>query len=109
MVRPLRAVLKSTTPGRVAKIVWSRPRPVPSPGRKRVPRWRTMISPPLTRWPANTLTPSIFGVESRPLRDEPSPFLWAIYEPSFFARDFAAGFRAGFFGAAGFLAEGFFV
>ena len=32
MTRPLRLVLKSTTPGRVAKTVWSRPRPVPSPG-----------------------------------------------------------------------------
>src|SRR5262245_54492158 len=37
-----------------------------------------MISPPLTVWPANTLTPSIFGLESRPLRLEPSPFLCAI-------------------------------
>ncbi len=45
--RPLRAGLNSTTPARVAKIVWSRPRPAPSPGRKRVPRWRTRISPPL--------------------------------------------------------------
>ena len=26
-------------------------------------------------WPANTLTPSIFGFESRPLRLEPRPFL----------------------------------
>ena len=32
IVRPLRPVLKSTTPARSAKIVWSRPRPVPSPG-----------------------------------------------------------------------------
>jgi hypothetical protein len=42
---------------------------------KRVPRWRTMISPPVTAWPANTFTPSIFGFESRPFRLEPSPFL----------------------------------
>src|SRR5262249_57823179 len=40
-----------------------------------------MISPPPTRWPANTLTPSIFGFESRPLRLEPSPFLCAISCP----------------------------
>src|SRR3954449_3045515 len=52
--------------------------PVPSPGRKRVPRWRTMISPPLTSWPAKTLTPRRLALESRPLREEPSPFLWAI-------------------------------
>src|SRR5829696_6501891 len=52
--------------------------PAPSPGRKRVPRWRTMISPPVTVWPANTLTPRRWACESRPLRLEPSPFLCAI-------------------------------
>src|SRR5919202_6448737 len=52
--------------------------PAPSPGLKRVPRWRTMISPPVTVCPANTLTPSRFAFESRPLRLEPSPFLCAI-------------------------------
>src|SRR5512133_1756779 len=78
MVRPRRPVLNWTTPGRVAKIVWSRPMPTPFPGRKRVPRWRTMISPPSTVWPENTFTPSIFGFESRPLRLDPSPFLCAI-------------------------------
>src|ERR1700754_2545166 len=77
IVRPLRAEWKETFPGRVAKIVWSRPRPTPSPGQKRVPRWRTMISPPWTCWPANTLTPSIFGFDSRPFREEPRPFLCA--------------------------------
>src|SRR5436190_4303200 len=55
--------------------------PVPSPGRKRVPRWRTMISPPLTAWPAKTLTPRRLALESRPLRLEPSPFLCAILGP----------------------------
>src|SRR3954452_25532776 len=78
MVRPLRADLNSTVPGLVAKIVWSRPRPVPSPGQKRVPRWRTMISPPVTFWPAKTLTPSMLGLDSRPLRLDSSPFLFAI-------------------------------
>src|SRR4051794_7337468 len=52
--------------------------PAPSPGRKRVPRWRTMISPPVTTWPANTFTPRRLGFESRPLRLEPRPFLCAI-------------------------------
>src|SRR5579875_3139346 len=37
-----------------------------------------MISPPVTRWPANTFTPSRLAAESRPLREEPSPFLCAI-------------------------------
>src|SRR5215208_1621901 len=37
-----------------------------------------MISPPVTVWPANTLTPRRFAFESRPLRLEPSPFLCAI-------------------------------
>src|SRR4051794_16796853 len=52
--------------------------PAPSPGRKRVPRWRTMISPPVTTWPANTFTPRRLAFESRPLRLEPRPFLCAI-------------------------------
>src|SRR5579863_8021408 len=52
--------------------------PTPSPARKRLPRWRTMISPPVTAWPAKTLTPSRWAFESRPLRLEPSPFLCAI-------------------------------
>src|SRR4051812_42937088 len=52
--------------------------PTPGPGLKRVPRWRTMISPPVTRWPANTFTPRRFASESRPLRLDPSPFLCAI-------------------------------
>src|SRR5678816_2770649 len=43
-----------------------------------VPRWRTMIAPAETVWPPNTLTPSIFGCESRPLRVEPPPFFCAI-------------------------------
>src|SRR4051794_1897642 len=52
--------------------------PTPSPGLKRVPRWRTMISPPVTVWPANTFTPRRCACESRPLRLEPRPFLCAI-------------------------------
>src|SRR5919108_5144240 len=68
----------TTVPGRVAKIVSSRPMPVPSPGRNFVPRWRTRIIPAFTSWPEKIFTPSIFGFESRPLRDDPSPFLCAI-------------------------------
>src|SRR3982751_347963 len=52
--------------------------PTPVPGWKRVPRWRTMISPPVTTSPAKTFTPSRCALESRPLRDDPRPFLCAI-------------------------------
>src|SRR5579871_4621659 len=51
--------------------------PTPSPALKRLPRWRTMISPPLTAWPAKTFTPRRCALESRPLRLDPSPFLCA--------------------------------
>src|ERR671923_2316681 len=78
MTRPRRPEENCTTPGRVAKIVSSLPMPTPSPGLKRVPRWRTMISPPVTVWPANTFTPRRLAFESRPLRLEPRPFLCAI-------------------------------
>src|SRR5438445_286471 len=37
-----------------------------------------MISPPVTVCPENTLTPRRFAFESRPFREEPSPFLCAI-------------------------------
>src|SRR5262245_43985659 len=37
-----------------------------------------MISPPVTVWPANTFTPRRLAFESRPLREEPRPFLCAI-------------------------------
>src|SRR5687768_10850173 len=59
-------------------MVSSRPRPVPGPALKRVPRWRTMISPPVTRCPPNTFTPRRCAWESRPLRLDPNPFLCAI-------------------------------
>src|SRR3954454_2812723 len=52
--------------------------PAPSPGLNLVPRWRTMISQPLTVSPANTFTPRRLAFESRPLRLEPSPFLCAM-------------------------------
>ena len=46
-----------------------------SPGRKRRPRWRTMIVPPVTRLPSCAFTPSRCELESRPLRELPCPFL----------------------------------
>src|SRR6476469_9031080 len=73
---PLRCV-NSTVPSAVANSVSSPPRPVPAPGEKRVPRWRTMIAPAVTVSPANTFTPSRFAFESRPFLEEPSPFLCA--------------------------------
>src|SRR3954453_16274424 len=87
--------LKTTVPSRFAKIGSSRPIPVPGPGRKPVPRWRTMIVPAVTPWPSKTLTPSIFGFESRPFRDEPSPFLCAIqvFLPRFERRERALALR----------------
>src|SRR3954454_24688359 len=52
--------------------------PTPLPGLNLVPRWRTMISPPVTVWPANSFTPRRLALESRPLRLEPRPFLCAL-------------------------------
>src|SRR5712691_6897523 len=68
----------STTPWRRANSVSSPPFPTPSPGWMRVPRWRTMIEPAGTAWPANTLTPSRLDLESRPFLVEPPPFLCAM-------------------------------
>src|SRR6188508_447213 len=82
--------------------------PVPSPGRKRVPRWRTMISPPVTTSPAKTFTPRRLALESRPLREEPRPFLCAIANGSLAldrrdadARQFLAVARAALVAALG--------
>src|SRR5262249_27823131 len=71
---------KRTRPLTFAKIVSSLPRPALSPGRKRRPRCRTMMVPPLTRLPSCALTPSRCEFESRPLRELPCPFLCAIAE-----------------------------
>ena len=119
--------VNSTVPARVAKIVWSRPRPVPSPGRKRVPRWRTMISPPadlLAREDlhAEHLRVRIAAVAARAesllvrhLPSPPSSSKSCVAAGFFAAGFFAAGLRAvallglaaGFL-AAGLLAAGFF-
>src|SRR6266566_6358266 len=48
------------------------------PGWNLVPRWITMIVPARTNSPPNRFTPRYFGFESRPLREEPTPFLCAI-------------------------------
>ena len=47
ITRPRRPRRELTVPAERAKIVSSLPMPTPSPGLKRVPRWRTMISPPV--------------------------------------------------------------
>src|SRR5437763_17054630 len=74
-VRRSPLVLNVSVPSRLAKIVSSLPIPVPGPGRTRVPRWRTMIIPALTTCPSNSLTPRRWAFGSRPLREEPRPFL----------------------------------
>src|SRR5512132_47752 len=65
-------------PSASANRVWSRPRPTPAPGWKRVPRWRTMMLPGITSSPPNFLTPSRCPGLSRPLRELPPAFLCAI-------------------------------
>src|SRR6476660_925967 len=67
-----------TTPSILAKSVSSLPRPTFWPGLNFVPRWRTMIVPPVTVWPPNAFTPRCWELESRPLRLEPCPFLCAM-------------------------------
>src|SRR6185312_1943970 len=43
-----------------------------------VPRWRTTMVPLNTNCPSARLTPSRLALLSRPLRELPTPFLWAI-------------------------------
>src|SRR5215472_2980711 len=69
---------KLTCPPMVAKIVWSRPMETLRPGWNSVPRWRTRILPASTISPPNFLTPRRRPAESRPLREEPPAFLWAM-------------------------------
>src|SRR5512132_1287298 len=76
-VRP-RTMWQTTVPSTLANRVSSPPRPTPSPGWMRVPRWRTRIVPAVTSWPPWRLTPSRLAAESRPLRLEDAPFLCAI-------------------------------
>src|SRR6202795_2841459 len=65
-------------PGTFANSVSSLPRPTLSPGKNFVPRWRTRMEPPVTSSPPNRLTPRRCEFESRPLREEPCPFLCAM-------------------------------
>jgi hypothetical protein len=44
-------------------------------GRKRRPRWRTMIVPPVTMLPSCALVPMRCEFESRPFAELPCPFL----------------------------------
>jgi len=74
--RPLSSNL--TTPLTRAKSVSSFPRPTFLPGFHLVPRWRASMLPPSTRSPPNFFNPNLCEFESRPLREEPTPFLCAI-------------------------------
>src|SRR5215470_14298521 len=76
--RPRRPRWKLTCPPVVAKIVWSRPIETLRPGWNSVPRWRTRMLPDTTISPPNLLTPRRRPAESRPLREEPPAFLWAM-------------------------------
>src|SRR4029079_8140766 len=58
--------------------VSSLPRPTLLPGFHLVPRWRARMLPRRTCSPPNFLSPSRWAAESRPFRDEPTPFLCAI-------------------------------
>lgn len=73
-----RIVSNFTTPSIKAKRVSSDPWPTFKPGNTEVPRWRIKIEPAVTFSPPYRLTPSLFELESRPLRVEPVPFLWAM-------------------------------
>src|SRR5713226_1933891 len=73
---PLRS--NRTYPLALAKSVWSTPRPTLAPGLKRVPRCRTRMLPAVTNCPPKRFTPSIWGLESRPFLELPTPFLWAM-------------------------------
>src|ERR1041385_3200680 len=67
-----------TTPSIKENKVSSLPRPTLLPGFHFVPRWRARILPPSTRSPPNFFKPRRCEFESRPLRDEPTPFFRAI-------------------------------
>src|SRR5690606_9002930 len=77
-------IANSTVPSTSANRVWSRPRPTPGPGWNWVPRWRTMMLPASMAWPPYIFTPRYFGLESRPLREEPTPFLCAMAASPYF-------------------------
>src|ERR1043166_524763 len=91
-----------TIPSTSANSVSSLPRPTFLPGFHFVPRWRARMLPPKTCSPPNFFKPKRCECESRPLRDEPTPFLRAIVLPPegifdlrFLICDFADDCRAG--------------
>src|ERR1700687_857645 len=59
-------------------MVKSRPISTPRPGCTLVPTWRTRMLPGMTFCPPKTLMPRCCPGESRPLREEPCPFLCAM-------------------------------
>src|SRR5450759_1661454 len=73
------------------------------------PRWRTMIEPAGTSWPAPTFTPRRWPTESRPFFELEPAFLWAIDQSSFFAARgrLAAGFAVSGAGVFALAAAGF--
>src|SRR5262249_4889048 len=64
-----------TMPSTRANSVKSRPMPTFWPGWMTVPSCRTRMLPARTSSPPERLTPRRWPAESRPLRDEPCPFL----------------------------------
>src|SRR3984893_11900077 len=76
--RPSALDWNATFPSIKAYNVRSVPIPTFAPGCQVVPRWRTMMLPPMTASPPNFFTPRRRPLESRPLRDEPPAFLCAI-------------------------------
>src|SRR5216684_3689255 len=77
-----------TTPSTSANKVSSLPRPTFLPGFHLVPRCRARILPPSTASPPNFFRPNRCELESRPLRDDPTPFLCAISHFRFAIADF---------------------
>src|SRR5207249_1077593 len=64
-----------TTPSTTVNSVSSDARRTFDPGWNLVPRCFTRMLPAVTNSPVNAFTPRYFGPESRPLREEPTPFL----------------------------------
>ena len=75
LLRPKRS--KLTWPSILAYSVSSLPIPTFCPGWILVPRCPTITLPAETYWPSPHFTPSILGLDSRPLRELPTPILCA--------------------------------
>src|SRR6266436_3448594 len=84
MNRPCRPLSSNFTyPVTSAYSVSSLPCPTLTPAWCFVPRCRTKIVPAFTSCPPKRFTPSLWPCESRPLVDDPPPFLCAMTHPSF--------------------------